>query len=151
MSPAVSIKSPVAMRQASQKQQLPSSSTVSKTGSSGVDQPDSIPIPVKVVNSPSSSQGLKSPSVLKQVNQSPLNQQNNNPFQFPLSPKAVTAAANANNNGGGGQTPTTPHEAMPNLFDQFGSVKVRARLYLLLKIEICYFIKTIQRKLFFFK
>ena len=136
MSPAVSIKSPVAMRQASQqqKQQLPSSSNVSKTGSSGVDQPDSIPIPVKVVNSPSSSQGLKSPSVLKQVNQSPPNQQNNNPFQFPLSPKAVTAAAHANNNGGGGQTPTTPHEAMPNLFDQFGSVKVRVLLYLLLRI-----------------
>ena len=102
MSP--SIKSPVVVKQATQQ-------PVNNVSKMSRDQPDSISIPVKVVNSPSSSQGLKSPSVLKQVNQ--------NPFQFPLSPKAVTAAANT----AGGQTPPTPHETMPNLFDQFGTVK----------------------------
>ena len=61
------------------------------------DQPDSIPIPVKVISSPSSSQGLKSPSVLQNVHKTP--------FQFPL------------------EKPVIDHEPMPNLFDQFGTVK----------------------------
>jgi len=58
---------------------------------------DSIPIPVKVISSPSSSQGLKSPSVLQNVHK--------NPFTFPLN------------------KPNSEHHPMPNLFDQFGSVK----------------------------
>ena len=62
-----------------------------------LDQPDSIPIPVKVISSPSSSQGLKSPSVLQSVHK--------NPFQFPL------------------EKPVIEHEPMPNLFDQFGTVR----------------------------
>ena len=61
------------------------------------DQPDSISIPVKVITTPSSSQGLKSPLVLQNVNK--------NPFQFPLT------------------KPNGEHDPMPNLFDQFGSVK----------------------------
>lgn len=63
-----------------------------------LDDTDSIPIPVKVINSPSSSQGLKSPSVLQSANK--------NPFTFPTVSKTDTI-----------------DQPMPNLFDQFGAVK----------------------------
>jgi len=64
------------------------------------DQTDGIPIPVKhipIAITPSTSEGLKSPSVLQNVNKNP----------FPL---AVSK-------------PNSEHMQMPNLFDNFGSVK----------------------------
>ena len=65
------------------------------------DQSDGcIPIPVKhipIAISPSTSEGLKSPSVLQNVNK--------NPFQLAVS------------------KPNSEHMQMPNLFDDFGAVK----------------------------
>jgi len=64
------------------------------------DHTDGIPIPVKhipIAISPSTSEGLKSPSVLQNVNK--------NPFQLAVS------------------KPNSEHMQMPNLFDDFGAVK----------------------------
>jgi len=107
-SPVV-IKSPIAVT----SPPVGRSMTISPAPMSTVnsDMADSIPIPVKVISSssssasPSSSQGLKSPSVLQNVS-------HRNPFQFP-SVKPTGSSGGA----------TQPHEPMSNLFDQFGSVK----------------------------
>jgi hypothetical protein len=88
------------------------------------DVTDSLPIPVKIVPSPNSSHGLKSPSVLQHVNNNnnningsgagsnnttPINKPAN-PFQFPIVSKPVA-------------TSDEHHSPMPNLFDSLGRVK----------------------------
>jgi hypothetical protein len=76
-----------------------------------VDDDRPISIPVKIVTSPnattspSASEGLKSPLALQAVNSS-----GRNPFQFPLSLKSSSILGDVN-------------EPMPNLFDEFGTVR----------------------------
>ena len=95
------------------------------------DVTDSVPIPVKIVPSPSSSQGLKSPSVLQHVNNnnngSNGNNNNNhssgnkpaNPFQFPIVSNPSVGSVGATS------ISDEPHQhtSMPNLFDPMGKVK----------------------------
>jgi hypothetical protein len=78
------------------------------------DEPDSISIPVKIVSSansssvtssPSASEGLKSPLALQAVSG------RTSPFQFPLSLKPSSNLLGDIN------------EPMPNLFDEFGTVR----------------------------
>ena len=88
----------------------------------------SMPIPVKVVSSSSSSHGLKSPSVLQHVSSNNNNNSNNssgsnnitpnskpaNPFQFPIVSKPESDVKSPNEDA---------HSPMSNLFDPLGKVK----------------------------